>query len=78
MVSQAMRHPVLPPHRECTVVPILCRPCPFSPPILPAPSCFQLTIQDGKYYLRKVLDILQHNLPSSGGFSAGFLLGLRA
>jgi hypothetical protein len=37
-----------------------------------------LTIQDGKYYLRKVLDVLQHNLPSSGGFSAGFLLGLRA
>eukprot|EP00947_MAST-08B_sp_MAST-8B-sp1_P005464 g5464.t1 len=38
----------------------------------------QITTKDLKVYGRKLVSMLKFNLPSSGGFGAGFLLGLRA
>ena len=38
----------------------------------------ELTVKDAKVYWSKVKKILTYNLPSAGGFSLGFMYGLRA
>lgn len=37
----------------------------------------ELTVEDAKYYWRKVKAVLTSKLPDAGGFSLGFLYGVK-
>jgi len=38
----------------------------------------KIDVQDGEMVYKKVMSVLQYNMPAGGGFAAGFVGGLRS